>query len=382
MKVAIIRKRYVPHGGAERFTGDFVGRMLARGVSMHLIAADWVGERDPRIVFHKVPIVRPGAFLGALSFAWGAYRICRRYPFDLVQSHERTLYQDIYRAGDGCHREWLARRSGTASKLKRLSIALNPFHWLMLAIEGRLMRRSKRIVAISNAVREEILHHYPVPPEKVRVIYNPVDLARFHPDRRQDIGVALRREKGIKDQERVVLFVGSGFERKGLGPLIEAVALLRPLPLRLWVVGKGRIAPYLRLARKLHVEDRVDFWGPLSPADPCYAAADLFVFPTLYEPFGQVHLEALASGLPVITHRRCGGAEAVTPGINGALLNDPTDPAEIAAEMRRIIEHPDPESFRRAARRSAEAFQPGPILDQWEALYREVLDSAEWERHA
>lgn len=372
MKIAIIRKRYVAHGGAERFTREFIHRLAERGHQVHLLAADWIGERDPKVTFHPVPMIRLGSFFGALTFAVGAYRVCRRNRFDLVQSHERTLYQDLYRAGDGCHREWLLRRKGGASPLKRLSIAVNPFHRLMLWIEKRLMQRSAKIVAISSSVRDEIIRHYQVPSEKISVIYNPVDLTRFHPGHRKGIGRQLRAEEEIKDQEKVVLFVGSGFERKGLRPLIEAIGLLGSLPVKLWVVGKGDITRYRRQARDLGIESRVRFFGPVPDTERYYAAADLFVFPTLYEPFGQVHLEALASALPVITHRHCGGAELIRSGINGDLLDSPTDSKEMAEKIQRLIMHPDPESLGAEARKAAEAYPPDRILDQWEALYREM----------
>lgn len=373
MKIAIIRKRYVAHGGAERFTRDFIQRLAERGHQIHLLAADWVGERDPKVIFHPVPTVRLGSFFAALTFAVGAYVVCRRNRFDLVQSHERTLYQDLYRAGDGCHREWLLRRKKGASFLKRLSIAVNPFHRLMLWIEKRLMQRSAKIVAISNSVRDEIIRHYHVPSEKISVIYNPVDLARFHPDHRTRIGRQLRVEEEIKDQERVILFVGSGFERKGVGPLIKAIAHLGSLPVKLWVVGKGDIPRYRQLARVSGIEDRVRFFGPVPDTERYYAAADLFVFPTLYEPFGQVHLEALASGLPVVTNRHCGGGEMIRCGINGDLLDSTTDSKEIAEKMKGLILHPNPEALREAARKTAEGFPPDRILNQWEALYQEMI---------
>lgn len=373
MQIAIIRKRYVAHGGAERFTRDFIHRLAERGHQVHLLAADWVGERDPKVTFHPVPTIRLGSFFAALTFAAGAYVVCRRNRFDLVQSHERTLYQDLYRAGDGCHREWLLRRKAGASFLKRLSIALNPFHRLMLWIEKRLMQRSAKIVAISDRVRDEILRHYHVPSEKISVIYNPVDLTRFHPDHRERVGRRLRAEEEIKDREKVVLFVGSGFERKGLGPLIEAIGRLASLPVKLWVVGKGDIARYRRQARNAGVEDRVRFFGPVPDAGRYYSAADLFVFPTLYEPFGQVHLEALASGLPVITNRHCGGAEMIHCGVNGDLLDATTDSKEIADKIQKLILHPNPQALREAARKAAEGFPPDRILDQWEALYQEMI---------
>ncbi|MDC4223295.1 MAG: glycosyltransferase [Candidatus Manganitrophus sp.] len=110
MRIAIIRKRYVSHGGAERFTGDFINHLVARGLEVHLIAAEWIGEKDPKIFFHPVPMLRFGSFFSTLTFTLGVSRVCRRNRFELVQSHERTLSHDLYRAGDGCHREWLLRR--------------------------------------------------------------------------------------------------------------------------------------------------------------------------------------------------------------------------------------------------------------------------------
>jgi UDP-glucose:(heptosyl)LPS alpha-1,3-glucosyltransferase len=98
----------------------------------------------------------------------------------------------------------------------------------------------------------------------------------------------------------VVLFVGSGFERKGLAHLLRAMALAGGKA-RLWVIGKGDKGPYLRLAEKLGLSSRVTFWGPHQDVRSFYAAADLFAFPTLYDPFPTAAMEALAAGLPVIT---------------------------------------------------------------------------------
>ncbi len=234
-------------------------------------------------------------------------------------SLERVPGPQVYRAGDGCHREWLSRRAPYLSPLARAAQRLSPFHRVMLLLERRLFTDPglRRVIANSRQVREEIIRLYGVEPARIRVIINGLDRQRFHP-LAANAAAALRRRLGAPEDGAVVLFVGSGFERKGLTYLLQAFGSLTDKASLLWVVGKGRIAFYQRLAERLGVAHRVKFWGPVAETAPFYQAATVLALPTLYDPCSNVVLEALACGLPAITTAANGAAEFITPGENGA----------------------------------------------------------------
>src|SRR3989338_8983700 len=224
MKIAIIRQRYVAYGGAENVVSQFVEELVRQGHTVHVFANRWkVKDEEPKgVVFHHVPLLAWGSFLKLISFALFCRLQVRKGSFDVVHSFERTLRQDIYRAGDGCHREWLHQRQKRLSPFKKILILLNPFHWATLFIERRIFTggRTKKIIANSNRGKEEIIRRYGTSPSKIEVIYNGVDLSRFHPSNREKYRNKIRSQFRIDEKELVVLFVGSGFERKGLQFLI------------------------------------------------------------------------------------------------------------------------------------------------------------------
>ena len=170
-------------------------------------------------------------------------------------------------------------------------------------------------------------------PEKIKVVYNAIDTNRFDLKDQEATRNEVRQALGILQTTPVLLFVGSGFKRKGLPSAIRALARVDS-EARLIVIGKDRISPYRALAKKEGVEKRVIFLGPLADVEQYYCASDLFVFPTIYEPFGNVCLEAMAAGIPLVTSRICGGSEVLDEGKNGYIIDDPTDPIEIAHKIR------------------------------------------------
>lgn len=331
LKIGLVRQRYVASGGAERYLQGVMEELGKRGHEVHLFANAWTETAGVRL--HRVPVVRGMSFLKALTFAMGARKALRRAGCDLVFSLERTLEQDLYRAGDGCHREWLAQRGheGVAR--------LNPLHVTLLGLERRVFsaRRTGWIIANSKRGKEEIVRHYGFPAERIEVIYNGVDLDRFQP---------LVRPEPREDVQ--LLFVGSGFERKGLGFCIQALARL-PERYKLKVIGKGELRHYARLAADAGVGQRFAFGGHDLDMATEYAHADLLVHPAIYEPFANVCLEALASGVPVVTSRINGASEIIEHGENGAIVERPQDIEALVAAIR-LFEGRDASA---AARRTA-----------------------------
>jgi UDP-glucose:(heptosyl)LPS alpha-1,3-glucosyltransferase len=313
----------------------------------------------PGVTLHPLRLPRLPAPARALLLTVVARRAAAAGRWDVVQSHERTLCQQVYRAGEGCHRAYLA--SGARTGRRGLH------HRVVLALEARVFARTPRIVAIAQRGKREIETLYGVSPARVSVIYNGVDLERFHPANAAAHRAAARVEAGLAPREHALLFVGSGFERKGLATAIQALSWLGDAALI--VIGRGDETRYRALAERLGVASRLRWLGLRRDVERWYAAADVLVLPTCYEPFGNVHLEALASGLPVVTTTVAGGSEVVEEGKSGAVVAV-GDAAALATAVANLRES-DP-AVRAAARQAAEPFTYARQAGEFERLYREI----------
>lgn len=372
MKIGIIRKKYSFHGGAEQYTRRLIEQLTSSGNEVHIISSEWRpddAKNNPLVTMHKVQTIPAGSFMRDLSFAINASAVALRLRLDIVQSHDKTLSQDIYRAGDGVHAVWLRQRMKYISPTRRLSILLNPYHMMILGLERKIFEqgRFKKIIAISEMVKRDILSSYKVPGSAIRVIYNGVDLSHFNPSNKSLFRDEIRRKHDIALDEPVALFVGSGFHRKGVPTLIRAVAEINE-PFTLIVCGKGRPIAQPNMAGGA----RVIYTGPVQDARRYYAAADFFVFPSIYEPFGNVHIEALASGLPVISTSRCGGAELLTEGLNGYIIDDPADHSSLARAITLLLNPERRARMATEARKAAEKYSIESHVSQMLALYEEV----------
>jgi UDP-glucose:(heptosyl)LPS alpha-1,3-glucosyltransferase len=346
------------------------------GHAIHIFANQWSPSNHPNIKIHSVKAIKRNSFLRVFSFAWFALQSIRSESFDIVQSHERIWRQDIYRAGDGCHREWLERRSHYLPFIKRFFISFSLFHQLILGLEKRIFENGecKKIIAISEMVKRDILKHYQLPEDRVRVVYNGVDLHRFNPSNIKYFRGELRQKLRISDEEVMILFVGSGFERKGLEYLIKSVQYIKQKNWRLVLVGKGKWKRYLNFTSK---ENRVKITHlePVDGIEKIYAAADFFVLPSIYEPFGNANLEALASGLPIITSRNCGVAEIVTPQKEGVILEEPSDSKAMAKAIDYLMGSKNREPMKKSARLLAEKFTQERNAFEMVQVYKELIES-------
>jgi UDP-glucose:(heptosyl)LPS alpha-1,3-glucosyltransferase len=372
MKIALVRKKYTFHGGAEGFSQGLIDQLAREGHEVHIHAISWEGTLPAGAVFfHQVPAVTCNSFFRDLTFALVSGKHLKEGKYDIIQSHDKTLHQDIYRAGDGCHIEWLRQRWRRTGMAGKASILCNPYHWLILGLERSIFRkhRYRKIIAISELVKKNIIDHYHVPAGDIVVIYNGVDLDRFHPANRGRFRSEIRRQYEIPDNARVFLFVGSGFERKGVRYLIEAAERLEA-PVTLLIAGKGSGEKFQDIINK----QRVIFCGPQKQIEQYYAAADAFVFPTMYEPFGNVHLEALASGLPVITTRNSGASEIIDEGKSGFVVQAPEDTGAIAAGMKRLLDADLLQAMGSEARRTAEKFTMERFVREILRLYSDIME--------
>jgi UDP-glucose:(heptosyl)LPS alpha-1,3-glucosyltransferase len=369
-RVALVRSRYDPSGGAERFVQNALHALKAQGATVTIVTRHWPDHDGSAIVLDPFHI-------GSLWRDWGFARaVCgelARRRFDLVQSHERIACCDVYRAGDGVHAQWLAERARVQGPLRRFVTRLAPHHRYVLAAERALFAspRVRAVICNSEMVRGEIRARFATPAEKLVLIRNAVDTAVFHPGLRAEMRGAVRQQLSIPGDANVVLHVGSGFERKGVATFLEALARGAPSAWGI-VVGKDKRAAGLAAhARRLGIAARVRFVGSVSDVRPYYAAADSFMLATLYDPQPNAALEAMACGLAVITTPKCGVAELLREGESG-FVRDALDVAGFAQVLGRL----DPATAARMGARAAEAvkpFTPQAMAREYLALYERVL---------
>ncbi|MBI2901447.1 MAG: glycosyltransferase family 4 protein [Planctomycetes bacterium] len=373
MRIAVLIYTYSEtHGGAERACSYLTRGLLARGHEVHLFARRFHrGAAPAGAILHEVPVTEAFSAWRYLAFAANVKALIEKGDFDVVHSFTRTTSQDVLRLGGGTHREYLRRMAPTRSLVGRLWARINPKELVQLRLEKLGFRPGayRRIVAVSERVKEEVVRAYGVPSGDIVVIPNGVDTQRFTPALREH-RPRVRRIFGIPDADPVFLFCGNGARRKGLAFAIEAVARLRGA--RLMVVGDAG-AEYRSLARRLGIAERVYLLGHRDAVGEYYGAADALVLPTFYDPFPNVCLEAIASGLPVITTAVTGVAEVLTDGRDSFIVPDGGDVDAMAARMSELADPARREEMSRAARETAERYTIDRMVEANLAVYEEVL---------
>ncbi len=329
MKIALVRKNYTPYGGAENYLRLVFKGLQSQGNEVHIFSANKWGADITNI--HKIRTVKKPSFLSNLLFALNSRNTLIKQSFDCILSFERTIYQDIYRAGDGCHKEWLERRRVVEPFYKGLSFSINPHHLVMLYLEKKCFENSGVIIANSVMVKNDIVRHYRIPEDKIRVIYNGVDLNRFRPVTAEQKNIA-RDSLGMKECS-IILFAGADLKRKGIGTLLKAFSILKMKGKQLIVAGKRPSLKYVELAERLKINKNVTFWGAETSLENLYAVSDVFVLPTIYDPFSNAALEAMASGLPVVTTAYNGVSELINDGDEGFVIKDPFDEKAFADKI-------------------------------------------------
>ena len=328
MRIGLARFKYDDSGGAEKSLLLLAQGLMDRGHEVHVVTTIWQGDRPEGLHVHYafVDNTPPRAQLKDWAMASRAQMAqCKVHTF---LSLDRIPGSPVVRAGDGCHAAWLERRAVYCSALKRWSFKVNPKHRTFLDLERRTFAAPElqRVIANSNMVARELHQYCGVPLEKISVVYNGVD--EKHLGVRADSRQREQARRELNIDKPALLFLGSGFERKGLDFAIRAMAHLPEA--ELLVVGKDRIGRYQRLARKTGVADRIRFVGKQNDIAGLLAAADAMVLPTIYDPCANACLEALWAGLPVVTTSGNGAAELIDSGISGHVIDQPEHDAELA----------------------------------------------------
>lgn len=383
MKIALVCSEVIAESGHGRYMLELARRLVGRH-EVHVFAHLY--QPIPGVIHHPVWAHVGVNLFRTLTFWWGATRALRGQSFDIVHSIGGACARQNVVTAQFCQRSWGARLQQLMLLDRAAERAGAPpvlgapgwrqaYHTLYWRVADRLEAAAfhagsgRRLIAVSGSVREELVADYGVPREAIAVIPNGVEPEDFLQARLLPFRAPTRERHGINSAARVVLFVGEFF-RKGLSAAVQALAALARPDVHLLVVGRGPQAVFAALAERLGVASQVHFVGFVPDPRPYFSAADVFLFPTLYEPFGMVVLEAMAAGLPVITTRLAGVADVICAGEEGYLVADPLDVEAYAQALRDIFA--DPAQAARmgsAARLAAQRASWDQVAAQTEAIY-------------
>ncbi len=338
MRIAIIKSNYSPYGGAEKHTTRLIDFFVKNNVEVAVLTSKHGGWNEfPQCV---KPVVlkqfRYNNLLRLLTFNSSVNRHLRNERYDCILGIDRTDTQTHLWLQGGCHKAWIRRRCEENSRLRCFSFKVNPFHRAAMEIERRALLSDalKRVICNSNLVRNEILHFYPQTERKIAVVHNSAEWHEFS----EAFGEGLtERDRilerlGLKPDKFYYLFLGSGYERKGLRKAIMALPLL-PGYTELIVVGKDkREKRYRELCEKAGLVKRVHFFGPRKDVVPFLQVSDASVLPTIYDPCAGASVEALAMGLYTVTSAANGCSEVIRKGA-GFVIENLGDDSSVAEAM-------------------------------------------------
>jgi UDP-glucose:(heptosyl)LPS alpha-1,3-glucosyltransferase len=332
-EVAVVFPQLHRRGGIERVCWDLLDYLGPR----HETA--WVGTFAPEGTPRGVSLVPVGGPLDPGPLGMLRRRARTSAAVTRLDPQVTVTMGSVVRPGDilmvpSVHRAWL--EAARTIQVGPVSVPagirfLMPRHRVLLAMESQYFRdpRPRHILCTSAREVGDLVHLYGVDPARCTVVPNPFDPERFNPGRRDRHRDEVRHRLGIADDELALMLVANELHRKGLAQTLEALARTEDRTMSLHVVGKAGLGPFRPVIERLGLTGRVHYHGPTDDVGLQLAGADLMVLPTQYEPFGLVIIEALATGVPVLTTRLAGASSAVEPGRTGLILEDPYDVDEL-----------------------------------------------------
>ena len=377
MRLAIIRKQYTPFGGAERFIQALIRDLAAQSVSITLISSAWNGPLVSGVRWMKADARGLTRFGRDRSFEKSVKKILSENQFDIIQSHERLVGADIYRLGDGIHRAWLDRYRRDLPAWRRLLSIADPFHRRIVSVEAAISRDPKvHFVANSQLVGDELKTYYQVSDQQISVIRNGVDSHYFRPPSDNERR-SCRDRLGIDANAPLISAIGSGYQRKGFFELVRSIAGLPKFTL--CIAGKDKLEENLtQLINQMRLSNRVRVLGATDDVRSIYWASDVFCLPSLYDPSSNAVLEALSSGLPVVTTADVGTAAEINRSGAGVIC------LRNAESIRIAIEHAFEQRARMStqARTLAQGFSQEETAQEWQSLYRQTIRNRAGAHHA
>ncbi len=376
MRVGLVVEHFDPRrGGLEHWSWQFVQTMVARGHEFHVLARSFAdSDHLPSIHYHPV---RGG--YSRMGYAAALETRLAELDLDVVHDTGAGWRCDVFQPHFGSREALLTRCIDILPwylrPVKRLANRVLPRYREFKALEARqYVGDGKLFLALSQKVADAFVAYHGVDRNAIRIVPNGVDCQRYSPENRVHHRTTMRQELDLDPDSVLLLMVAHNFRLKGLSSAIRAFARLRHQSQRVHmaILGGGRPRRYRRLAHSLGIARDVTFLGPRPDAIPFLAAADVLVHPTYYDACSLVVLEALASGLPVVSTRATGVDELMTQGVEGFFVSEPGETAAMAAHLGRLLDPSLRREMGRAARQLALQHTFGRNCDAIEAVYLEA----------
>ncbi|MEC4814503.1 MAG: glycosyltransferase family 4 protein [Scytonema sp. PMC 1069.18] len=383
MKLCIVTHNVIKGDGQGRVNYEVVQEAIRRGHHVTLLASQISPElqQNNQVQWVSIPVEGlPSELLRNLVFAWRSTKWLRKHnsEFDVVKANGAiTWAKSDVNAVHFVHSSWLKFSSGSVkpksiqSVLNIRKIFYNFYQWLYTILNARWEKqafvRTQVVVAVSDRVAKDLLE-IGVPPESIQIVPNGVDLQEFSP------GICDRQKWGLPEEVPLALFAGDiRISRKNLDTVLYA--LVNVPNLHLAVAGVTEGSPYPQLAASLGVSDRVHFLGLRRDIPFVMKAVDFFVFPSRYEPFGLVVIEAMATGIPVITAISTGASDLVTPEA-GIVLQNSDDTEAMVQALLSLANNPDlRKKMGQTARVIAEQHSWKSMAQQYVDIFEELKNS-------
>jgi len=394
LRVAIIAFDVNHHAGPARVTAALVER-LCEDHQVSVFSHTIEGVDLSKIKHYEVPAVNRPKFLAYITFLISStiiltvLSLLRKRDFDIIHGYVCAFSTDVI-TFHFCEREGLRLEKANIIEVPHRSVlqklkALDAKIYRRLAafVEGLAFSHNspKARIVVSQSMKREFIRHYGDAAESIIVIPNGVDLKMFNPANRPLYRDRIRQRHGISRSDLVLMIAGGDWERKGVSYTIEALSLLPRPDVKLLIVGSGDEKLYGQLAELKQVRERIIFVSHTSVLWEYYAASDVFVFPTIYEPFGLVIVEAMASGLPVITSGIAGAADVIIDGVNGLLLREPSDVNDLAAKIESLLLNAElRKTMGEHAREAVENLSWDWVAQKTIGVYNRILSHSNLER--
>lgn len=371
MKIAVIRQKYNPYGGAEIFINRLISSLSQNDLTITVISDNWENQSSPiqDVVWLQSKAAGRSRSARLNSFRKNTELILNSSKFDLIQTHERLMGADIFRVGDGIHKSWLDKLAKESNFFKKIWLKLDPYHQSILNAEKAMARDPKlTFVANSPMIMRELQEIYKVDAKRIELIQNGIDLSKFSPplpDTKKTRKISLN----LKQDKATIGFIGSGFARKGAFHLMKALHLNQNL--QGIFIGKDKnLCALKKLSNQLHLDERVLITGPQLDVRHYLEAIDILCLPSLYDSCPNVVLEAMAMGIPVVITKDVGIYKTIEE--NGGGLICTRNPKSISEQINFALDNYD--KIRINAMAISKEFDIEIAKEKWLSLYKRLLE--------
>ncbi len=372
MNLAIIKKNFDENGGgAERYAAAVAAGLSKRGHSIAVLSEKFVQPKTAEIRFVKVQRSVFRGFSRTSNFHRSVQKSLKNLDYDLSYALSRSFPTDIFRVSEQIHAVWAETGLSPAERL-------NPRHLELLSIEHQIFspENTKALVCNSELTKKQIAERFKYPDEQIFHIRNGVDRSKFYPAGQAEI-CEIRRKLNLEGGRAVLLFPAGNFKIKGISSIVRTIRSLPPElrdEILVLAIGGDIDKSQLSLFEKNGLENLFRYDGRVKNMRDYYLASDLLFYPSVYEPFGNVCLEAAACGVPSLTTELNGSSELVDHGKSGFLVADAGRSDEMAKHISAFISMDKDKKmdFSRAAYKASLPYDWDRHMDELEALFRRL----------